>query len=290
MKKTVKVTAKKKQYTAEEKKAYFAQRKQEVEQALVEGVAKCYTEGNFRNYLDTIAKFHNYSIRNCMLIAWQNPDATLVAGYTDWNKKFKRHVKAGEKGIKILAPAPFKMKVETEDKDGNKTEEEITVNRYKLVPVFDVSQTEGEDLPTICNELTADVDDYEALIQKIIAIATVPVEFENITNGSHGYFDRVAKRIAIKEGMPQAQTVKTLVHEIAHSILHDDAFADIPRAIKEVQAESVAYMVCKAIGIDSDDYSFEYVASWAQQDMKALTEQMNIVRTTADAMTAKILG
>lgn len=290
MKKTVKVTAKKKQYTAEEKKAYFAQRKQEVEQALVDGVAKCYTEGNFKNYLDTIAKFHNYSINNCLLIAMQMPDATFVAGYTDWNRKFKRHVKAGEKGLKILAPRPFKMMVEAKDKDGNITEEEVTVNRYKLVPVFDVSQTEGEDLPTICNELTADVEDYETLIQKIIATSTVPVEFEDITNGSHGYFDKAEKRIAIKNGMAQAQTIKTLVHEIAHSILHDDAFLEIPRAIKEVQAESVAYMVCKALGIASDDYSFEYVAVWAQQDMKKLTEQMGIVKATAEAMTAKILA
>lgn len=289
MKKTVKITNKK-QYTAEEKKAYYAQRKQEVEKALIDGVEKCYTEGNFKNYLDTLAKFHSYSINNCMLIAMQMPEATLVAGYKDWNKKFKRHVRAGETGIKILAPAPKKVVVEKTDDDGNVTEEEITINRYRLVSVFDVSQTDGEELPTICKELTAEVEDYDKLIKKIISVARVPVGFEDITDGSHGYFHTLDKRIAIKNGMPQAQTIKTLIHEIAHSILHDDAFSDIPRPIKEVQAESVAYLVCSQLGINTSDYSFEYVASWAQQDMKRLTEQMDIVRRTADALATDILN
>ena len=283
MKKTTK-----KQYTAEEKKAYFAQRKKEVEQALIDGVQKCYTEGNFKNYLDTISKFHNYSINNCMLIAWQCPEATLVAGCGDWNKKFKRFVNKGEKAIKILAPIQFKRTVEKVDENGEKTEEEVTYTTYKLVPVFDVSQTHGEELPQICKTLTDTVEDYESLMNKIISVARVPVGFENITDGSHGYYHTVEKRIAIKDGMPQAQTIKTLIHEIAHSILHSDAFCDIPRAIKEVQAESVAYLVCSQLGIHTENYSFEYVASWAQQDMKALTNQMDIVRKTADALVANI--
>lgn len=286
MKKTVKTA--KKQYTAEEKKAYFAQKKHEAESALIEGVKHCYTEGNFRNYLDTMRKFHNYSVNNCMLIAMQMPDASFVAGFNDWKNKFKRTVKKGEHGIKILAPLPCKFTKQVEDEDGNTTEETVEFMRFRVVSVFDYRQTEGQPLPQICNTLTASVEDYDSIIDTLKNIANVPVTFEPISNGAYGYFNTVEKKIVVKENMPQAQTIKTLIHEIAHSILHDDAFIDIPRDVKEIQAESVAYMVCQNIGIDTADYSFEYVAAWAHEDMKKLTDQMTIVKKTAEALTESI--
>ena len=279
----------KKQYSAEEKKEYFKKQKQEVEQALIDGVANCYTEGNFRNYLNTLSKFKDYSLNNCMLIAMQMPEATMVAGFNDWAKKFKRHVVKGAKGIRILAPMKHKYDVEETDANGNKSTRTVEYLRFKMVSVFDYSQTEGEDLPQICKPLTGDVSDYQGIVDKLVnKVATVPVQFGEIETTAHGFFNRAEKFIMVQEGMSQVQTIKTLVHEIAHSILHDDAFLDIPTNVKEIQAESVAYMVCNSLGIDSSDYSFEYVASWAKQDMKTLTAQMEVVRKTADAITAQL--
>lgn len=280
----------KKTFTAEEKKAWYAQQKQAVQQALIDGVKACYTSENWTKYLDTISKFHNYSLFNCMLIAMQKPEATYVAGMNDWNKKFKRHVVKGEKSIKILAPIKCKFKKEEELDDGTTKEVEIEYLRFKLVPVFDVSQTDGAELPTICKVLKGEVEDYNELLQKLTTLAGIKVEFENIAGGANGYYNRVENRIAIQENMPEAMTIKTLVHEIAHSILHKDAFMNISREVKEMQAESVAYMVCKGLGIDTDQYSFEYVASWAQADLKTLNQQMDIVRKTADHIIESVLN
>lgn len=278
-----------KKFTAEEKKAYYADQKKQVEDALVAGVQHCFADGsNFMKYLDTVSKFHNYSLRNCMLIAMQMPNATHVAGYKDWPKKFKRHVKSGEKAIKVIAPAPCKFTVKDTDADGNEVEKEIQVNRYKVVSVFDYSQTEGEELPTLCKPLTADVEDFNTIRDTIERFAKYPVSYEIIDDDDlYGWFDKRNKKIVIKAGASEAQTIKTLVHEIAHSILHDDAFCTIPREIREVQAESVAYIVCKTLGIETDDYSFEYVASWSLQEPKALNDQLDIVRRTADAILAQ---
>ena len=278
----------KKQYTAEEKKAYYAEQKKAVEESLVNGVKTCYTSGNFRHYLDTISQFHSYSINNCMLIAMQCPNPTYIAGFNDWKKKFKRTVKAGEKAIRILAPITVKFKTEEVDDEGNKEEKTIEFRRFKLVPVFDYAQTEGEELPTICKPLTASVKDFESLKSALENIAGIPVTYEPINSGANGYYSKAEGKIVIKAGMPEAQTIKTLIHEIAHNILHNDVFCTIPREVKEIQAESTAYMVCKELGIDTDDYTFEYVASWAQMDLKTLTEQMDIVRKTADAIITKL--
>lgn len=280
----------KKEFTAEEKKAYYAEQKKKVEQSLIAGVNACYTKGNFKNYLDTISKFHDYSIRNCMLIAAQCPEATYVAGYRVWQRDFNRQVKAGEKAIGIIAPASSsKFTVKDVDVDGKEIEKQIQVTRYRVVPVFDVSQTDGEELPTICKPLVADVKDFETIKSKLEQVANVPVKYGE-TGGVNGYYDRVNNMIMVQEGMPEAQTIKTLAHEIAHSILHNDAFCDIPKPIKEIQAESVAYMVCKMIGIDSDDYSFEYVASWAHEDIDKLMAQMEIVKQTADVISEKLMA
>ena len=279
----------KKEFTAEEKREYFKKQRQETEQALIDGVAHCYTEGNFRAYLDVVSRFHNYSLNNCLLIAMQMPEATMVAGFNDWKRKFKRNVCKGEKGIRIMAPMTFKYNVEGVGKDGAVTNEEHQYMRFKMVSVFDYSQTEGQELPQVCKELEGDVENYDMLIQSLINAASVPVTFEEINSGAHGYFSQKENRIVVKTGMAQEQTVKTLIHEIAHSILHcKDAFPDTPKDVKEIQAESVAYMVCRELGIDSSGYSFEYVATWANQDMKTLTEQMEVVRKTADAIITKV--
>ena len=282
------VVKKGKQYTPEEKKVYFKKQKAEVEELLIKGVEQVYTSENFTKYLDTMRKFHSYSINNCLLICMQMPDATMVAGFNDWKKKFKRSVKKGEKAIKILAPVPFKVKVMEQQADGTEQEKEVQLQRFKTVPVFDISQTDGENLPKLCKPLTSDVEGYDEIIRKLTGIAQYPVTFEHIDTGAHGYFNPTEGKIVINEGESQAQTIKTLVHEITHSILHNDVFCQIPREVKEVQAESTAYMVCTELGLDTSGYSFEYVASWAQQDMKMLRDQMDIVRKTADAIISKL--
>ena len=223
-----------------------------------------------------------------MLIAWQNPDATYVAGFSAWRDKFKRNVRKGEKAIKILAPVPKKIIVKDVNPDGTENEREVRFTRFRSVNVFDISQTDGEDLPSICNRLDGKVDDYDDVINKLIALAKPNVRFDDLKGKANGYYSRVTDEIVIQSGMSQKMTIKTLVHEIAHSILHSDAFIEIPRPIKEMQAESVAYMVCKQIGIDTDEYTFEYVASWASGDTKKLSEQMEIVRKTADSIIANI--
>ena len=278
----------KKTFTAEEKKAYYAEQKQAVEKALTDGVKAVYTSDNYMNFLNIMSQFHNYSVNNCILIAMQKPEATRVAGFNDWKKKFHRTVKKGEKAIKILAPMPCKFTTEVDDLDGNKVEKQIEFMRYKLVSVFDYSQTEGEELPTICNRLEGNVQDFDELFAKLKQIAGIPVEYEDIQNGASGYYSPQENRIAIKSGMSEAQTIKTLVHEITHSILHNDVFCDTPREIKEIQAESTAYMVCNGLGINTADYSFEYVATWAKEDMKKLNDQMAIIRKTADAIISKL--
>lgn len=277
-----------KKYTAEEKKEYYQKQKQDIEEMLIKGVEQVYTSENFTKYLDTLRKFHSYSAMNCLLIVMQMPDASLVAGFNDWKKKFKRSVKKGEKAIRIIAPIPCKYTVKETLKDGTEEEREVTFQRFKTVPVFDISQTDGEDLPKLCQPLTADVSGYEEIIDKLVDFAQYPVIFEHIDTGAHGYFDVKEQKIVINDEESQAQTIKTLVHEIAHSILHNDAFCEIPKEIKEIQAESTAYMVCSEIGLDTSGYSFEYVARWAQMDMKKLRDQMDIVRKTADAIIEKL--
>ncbi len=278
-----------KKFTAEQKKKYYAEQKESAEKALIDGVKYCYTEGNFKKYLDVVSRFHDYSINNCMLIAWQNPDATYVAGFSAWRDKFKRNVRKGEKAIKILAPVPKKIIVKDVNPDGAETEREVRFTRFRSVNVFDISQTDGEDLPSICKRLDGMVDDYDDVINKLIALAKPNVRFDDLKGKANGYYSRVTDEIVIQSGMSQKMTIKTLAHEIAHSIMHSDAFIEIPRSIKEMQAESVAYMVCKQIGIDTDEYTFEYVASWASGDTKKLSEQMDICRKTSDMIVGKLI-
>lgn len=258
----------------------------EITEQLEQGVKDLFASDKYAEYLSFMGRFYNYSAGNCLLIWLQNPSASLVAGYKAWQTKFKRQVKKGEKGIKILAPCPHKITKTARDEDGNLVEKELRWTTFRAVSVFDVSQTEGEDIPEIVSELTGDVDGYEELVAKLTALSPVPVGYEDIQDGAKGYYNPVEKRIAIKTGMPESQTVKTLVHEISHAILHNRESGeekDANRRAKEVQAESVAYTVCSALGLDTADYSFGYVAGWSEgKDVKELSASMDIIRKTAE--------
>ena len=280
------------------------QRVQELTDKLEQGLQDLFNSDSYRNYLSTMSKFHNYSFNNTLLIAMQKPDATLVAGYKAWQKNFERHVNKGEKAIRILAPAPYKIKEERDkidpvtqelllDKDGNpqKEEVEITIPAFRAVSVFDVAQTDGKPIPELAaKELLSDVEGYQDMIRAVEAISPVPIELEEITGDSKGYYDREAKRIAVQENMSESQTLKTMIHEVAHSKLHSkeveqDEQMRKDRNTKEVEAESIAYTVCQHFGVDTSDYSFGYIAGWSSgRDTKELRASMDTIRRTASEL------
>lgn len=258
---------------------------EEITEKLEAGVKSVFESEKYREYLAFMAKFHDYSANNSLLIWMQNPHASLVAGYSAWQSKFNRHVKCGEKGIKILAPMPKKFVKKSKDENGNETETEISYTAFRAVTVFDVSQTEGDDLPKLSCDLTSDVERFQEMVEKLKAVAPVHVDFEEIDGSAKGYFSNSEGRIVIRPGMSELQTVKTMVHEIAHSILHNSENGeqkDVSRHTAEVQAESVAFTVCSALGLDTSDYSFGYVAGWSEgQEAKELAASMEIIRKTA---------
>ena len=280
------------------------QRVQELTDKLEQGLQDLFNSDSYRNYLSTMSKFHNYSFNNTLLIAMQKPDATLVAGYKAWQKNFERHVNKGEKAIRILAPAPYKIKEERDkiapvtqelllDKDGNpqKEEVEITIPAFRAVSVFDVAQTDGKPIPELAaKELLSDVEGYQDMIRAVEAISPVPIELEEIAGDSKGYYDREAKRIAVQENMSESQTLKTMIHEAAHSKLHSkeveqDEQMRKDRNTKEVEAESIAYTVCQHFGVDTSDYSFGYIAGWSSgRDTKELRASMDTIRRTASEL------
>ena len=275
------------------------QQMKEITERLEQGVKDIFTSEMYTTYLRTMAKFHNYSFNNTLLIAMQG--GQLVAGFNKWKDTFHRTVKKGEKGIKILAPAPYKVKQKTEkrdeqgkpilDKDGKPLTEEKTVQipAFKVVSVFDVSQTEGEPLPSIAvNELSGSVQDYQDFFRALEQASPVPIGFEDIEGGAHGYFHLLDNRIAIQEGMSQLQTIKTAIHEIAHAKLHaidptDPEQTNRPDSrTREVQAESVAYAVCQHYGLDTSEYSFGYVAGWSSgRELAELKASLEIIRSAA---------
>ena len=285
-----------------------AERMKEITDRLETGIQQLFDSDRYKAYLTTMAKFHNYSFNNTLLIAMQG--GQLVAGFNKWKDTFHRTVKKGEKGIKILAPAPYKVKQKMEkldeqgkpilDKDGKPLTEEKTVQipAFKVVSVFDVSQTEGEPLPTIAvNELSGSVQDYQDFFKALEQSSPVPIGFEDIEGGAHGYFHLLDNRIAIQEGMSQLQTIKTAIHEIAHAKLHaidpnDPEQANRPDSrTREVQAESVAYAVCQHYGLDTSDYSFGYVAGWSSgKDLKELKASLETIRATAHELITTIDG
>ena len=264
----------------------------EITEQLEKGVQDVFTSDNFIQYLQVMSKFHNYSFNNTLLIAMQKPDATLVAGYKAWQTKFKRQVRKGEKSIKILAPIPRKVMKEVTLADGTKEEQEYKWTGFTVTSVFDISQTDGEELPAYVHTLDGDLEEYEAMIEKLKTVSPVPIEFEDIAGTANGYYHTVDKRIAIQSGMSQAHTIKTMVHEIAHSILHDkdDGLEkESDHRTKEVQAESVAYVVNQYLGLDTSDYSFGYVAGWSSgKDTKELKSSLEVIRNISHEIIDKI--
>ena len=266
---------------------------EEITKQLEEGVKSLFESNDYADYLKFMSKFYKYSANNCLLIYLQMPEASLVAGYKAWQAKFKRQVKKGAKGITILAPCPHKMKKLVVDADGNETEKEIQGTTYRAVSVFDISQTDGDDVPSICKTLDGSVENYEEIFDKLIKISPVRVVFENIGGGANGYYNFVEQKIAVKSGMSELQTIKTIVHEIAHAKLHnkdDGEQKDADSRKKEVQAESVAYTVLSFLGLDASDYSFGYVAGWSKgKDCKELSDSMEAIRKTAGSIIDELL-
>ena len=281
-----------------------AEKLKEITDRLEQGITELFDSERYKEYLKVMSKFHNYSFRNTVLIAMQKPDASLVAGFSAWKNNFERNVMKGQKGIKIIAPSPYKIKQEMQKidphtqkpiigKDGKPVteEKEITIPAYKVVSVFDVSQTEGKELPDIAvDALTGDVEQYSDFFAALEKTSPVPIGFEKIEGGAHGYYHLEDKRIALDEGMSELQTLKTAIHEIAHAKLHDidlNAPKDeqqprVDRRTREVEAESVAYTVCQHYGLDTSDYSFGYVAGWSSgRELAELKSSLETIRSAA---------
>lgn len=296
------------------------QRQEKIKQItdkLEQGVHQIFESDNYRAYLSTMAKFHSYSLNNTILIAMQKPGATLVAGYTAWQKDHDRHVKKGEKGIQIIAPSPYKVKQERDaldpktgkpqmDAQGNPLKEIIEVERpaFKVATVFDISQTEGKELPSIgVSELSGGVEGYDALFDALKATCPVPIAFEDIPSGAKGYYHTEDHRIALQEGMSQMQTVKTLIHEMSHERMHSHEKEKpveerLSRRSMEVEAESVAFVVGTALSaehpelkLDFSDYSFGYIAGWSSgKETAELKASLGRIQATASEMISEIEG
>lgn len=280
----------------------------QITEQLEQGVAEIFTSEKYTEYLNTMAKFHNYSFNNTLLITMQKPEATLVAGYQAWQKKFNRQVKRGEKGIQIIAPAPYKEKQEIEKtdpetgeivirEDGQPETEvvERVITKFRVTTVFDVSQTTGEPIPEFeVSELEGDVLIYHDFMEALKTVAPVPISFIEIDGEAKGFYQIVDKYIAVQPGMSEAQTMKTAVHETAHAVLHDRDQMEAEGVVKdqltkEVEAESVAYVVCNHFGLDTSEYSFSYIASWSSgKNMKELRASMDTIRKTSADMIGQI--
>ena len=283
----------------------------ELTEKLEQGVSEIFTSENYTNWLRSMSRFHHYSIGNTILIALQAPYASQVASYSTW-KKLHRHVRKGEKGIKILVPAPVKVKEEKQkfdpdtaqplfDTNGNpltETEEHL-IQHYKIGHVFAYEQTEGEPLPQLGpDELTGDAKNFDVMKQAVISIAPVTVRFDDIDGGAKGYFSSTDKEIVVKKGMSEIQTLKTLFHELAHSLCHDQDTMHAQgvvkdRQTKEVEAESCAWICLNFFKIDTSDYSFPYISGWSSgRDMKELRSSMEFIRETSgmiiDSVTEKM--
>lgn len=289
-------------------KKTLEQKKKELQdtlEMLEKGVKEVYQSDKYREYLDTVAKFHNYSAKNILWIQMQKPDATQIAGMKAWNKLGRKVIK-GQKSLKVLAPYKHKKELEMDklnpktgkpvlDKEGKAVREKQTVEwlSYRAVPVYDISQTNGKELPRLIEELQGNVNNYEYMKDSLIEAAQIPVEFENIQGESKGYYHLVENRIAIKEGMSEKQTIKTMVHEVTHSRLHsidNQKDKDITsRNVKEIEAESVAYVVSKHFEIDTSDYSFGYVASWSEdKELKELEASLKTIQKEANNIISEV--
>ena len=288
----------------------------EITAGIEKGIMELFESDRYRQYLSTMSRFHKYSLNNVMLIHSQRPDATLVAGFNKWKNQFGRHVKKGERGIQILAPVPFKKKVDEVkldphtkapmlDKDGNlvKEEKEVSVPMFKVVSVFDVSQTDGKPLPVLAHSLSGDVQQYEVFMEALRRTSPVPIVIAHTDRDVDGFFDLTAQQITIQDGMSQVQTICAGVHEIAHSKLHnydkmtelaDDGVSVLApeekdRHTEEVEAESISYAVCQYFGIETADNSFGYIASWSQgKELKELRASLETINRTSSELISSI--
>ena len=288
------------------------ERIKEITAGIEKGIQELFESDRYRNYLTTMSRFHRYSLNNVMLIHAQKPDATLVAGFNKWKNSFGRHVKKGEKGIQILAPTPYKIKVDKEkldpdtklpllDENGEPVteEKEITIPMFKVVSVFDVSQTDGRPLPQISSTLTGDVAEYEVFLEALRRTSPVPISFQTMEPGMDGYFAPKKQAIFLREGMSQVQTICAAVHEIAHSKLHDYEHmteltddgetilvpGEKSRNTEEVEAESISYAVCQYFGIETAENSFGYIATWSQgKELKELRASLETITKTSSEL------
>lgn len=265
-----------------------SQQIKDITDKLEQGIKDLFESDNYINYLKCMSGFTDYSFNNTILISMQRPDSSLVAGFRKWNE-FNRYVRKGEKGIKILAPCIYKAGKEDGDnktEQTNKDDEERVLKGFRVVHVFDISQTEGEELPTIAHELDGTVEGYSDFMTALKQISPVPIEFKKIEGSANGYYHLTDKNIVIDTGMSEMMNCKTTIHEIAHAILHnqdDGSEKDVDRHTKEVQAESTAFVVCQYYGLDTSDYSFGYVAGWSSgRDLKELKASLDTIRQTAD--------
>lgn len=293
-----------------EEKASMKDRVAEITGKLEQGLKEIFESDKYKDYLNTMAKFHNYSINNVLLINQQKPEATLVAGFNSWSKNFDRHVKKGEKGIKIIAPAPYMIKKEqpiidmktgspmlNADGTPKTTEVDVKIPAFKVTTVFDISQTYGKELPTLgVNELVGEVDRAKDFIECLKKTTSLPIEFGETQGDSKGFYSPTEEKIVIKDGMSDAQTIKTMIHEIAHSKLHNPEMMkeegiQKSKGVIEQEAESVAYVVCQHFGIDTSDYSFPYIAGWAEgKDTEELKKSIQTIRDTAGEMINRVEG
>ena len=299
--------------SAEEKKTN-KQRLKDITDSIENGIKELFESDKYQQYLQTMSRFHRYSVNNQMLIYMQNPNATLVAGFNKWHDQFGRNVKKGEKGIKIIAPTPYKKKIEETkldpdtklpilDDNGNevKVEKEIQIPMFRVVSVFDVSQTAGKPLPQLASDLSGNVQNYDAFVEAIKRSSSVPITFEPISNAD-GYFSLDEQKIVIRDGMSEVQTVSALLHELAHSKLHNipknekvqnaEQDADKPkldRNTEEVQAESISFAVCAYYGIKTEENSFGYIASWSNgKELSELKASLETINKTSSAMITDI--
>lgn len=273
----------------------------ELTDKLENGIREMFESEKYKNYLSVMSRFHNYSANNMLLIALQKPEASYVAGFMAWKREFQRNVKKGEKAIQILAPCPYKVKRLVQktdpvtgqiitDETGKPLEEvkEVAIPAYKVVSVFDVSQTEGKKLPEIAENLQGNVKNYTDMVEALKIVSPVPISFEIIDGGVNGYYHLVEKRIAFKEKMSEMQNIKTMIHEISHACLHnrrEGENSEKDTNTKEVEAESIAYVVCQHYGIDTSEYSFGYIAGWSSsRETVELKESLGIIRKTATDM------
>lgn len=274
---------------------------QEITEQLEQGVQEVFKSDKYKALLDTMAKFPRYSVNNNILIMMQKPDASLCQGYNAW-KRMGRNVRRGEKGIRIIAPSPYTVTQEYNktdengkvilDKDGEPVKEtkQVQFTGFRVTTTFDISQTEGKELPSLgVSELKGSVENFQDFMKAIKEACPVPIGFEDIKSGAKGYYHTQDKRIAIQSGMSELQTLKTVLHEMSHQILHSDADNKQSKSSKEVEAESVAYTVCKRYGLDTSDYSFSYVAGWSDgKDYKELKASLSTIQKTAGDIIAAI--